>query len=68
MSEQLRVGIGFDAHALAAGGPLVLAGVEIPAGRGLVGHSDADLVVPRRHRRPAGRGRRGDIGALFPVP
>ena len=44
MSERLRVGIGFDAHAFADGRRLVLAGVEIPSARGLAGHSDADLI------------------------
>ena len=41
----LRVGIGYDAHALEAGVPLVLGGVEIDHPRGLAGHSDGDVIA-----------------------
>ncbi len=41
----LRVGQGYDVHRLEAGLPLVLGGVEIPAEAGLVGHSDADVLI-----------------------
>ena len=44
MSE-LRVGLGIDAHAFAAGVPLVLGGVAIEHGRGLAGHSDGDVIA-----------------------
>ena len=40
-----RTGIGFDAHALAEDRPLVIGGVRIPHSRGLLGHSDADVLV-----------------------
>ncbi len=62
----LRVGIGFDAHAFAAGRRLVLAGVEIPAERGLEGHSDADLVS--HAVTDALLGAAGDGGHRPPVP
>ena len=58
----LRVGTGYDLHRLADGRPLVLGGVEIPFDRGLVGHSDADALSPRGHRRDARGGGAGDIG------
>ena len=53
-------GLGFDVHAFAPDRPLVLCGVRIPHEFGLAGHSDADVGVPRRHRRHPGhdRGRR----------
>ena len=55
----LRVGIGFDAHAFADGRKLVLAGVEIDHPRGLAGHSDADLILTQSPMhcwvRPAAR-------------
>src|SRR5690348_14032478 len=66
MSERLRVGIGFDAHALADGRRLVLAGVEIPSTRGLVGHSDADLVSHAVTDALLGAAGGGDIGELYP--
>ena len=66
MTDDLRVGIGFDAHALADGRPLVLAGVTIPSDRGLVGHSDADLVCHALTDALLGAAGLGDIGALYP--
>lgn len=65
MSE-LRVGIGLDAHALAAGVPLVLGGVEIPWPRGLVGHSDGDVIAHALIDALLGAAGLGDIGSLFP--
>jgi 2-C-methyl-D-erythritol 2,4-cyclodiphosphate synthase len=62
----MRVGIGFDAHAFAAGRRLVLAGVEIPAERGLEGHSDADLVSHAVTDALLGAAGMEDIGHLFP--
>jgi len=41
----MRVGQGFDVHALVAGRPLIIGGVTIPFGKGLLGHSDADAVA-----------------------
>jgi 2-C-methyl-D-erythritol 2,4-cyclodiphosphate synthase len=66
VSDELRVGIGFDAHALAGQGPLVLAGVSIPHSAGLAGHSDADLVCHAATDALLGASGGDDIGALFP--
>lgn len=41
----LRVGIGYDVHALVEGRPLILAGIDIPHEKGLLGHSDADVLT-----------------------
>ena len=65
MSE-LRVGIGVDAHAFADGIPLVLGGVAIEHPRGLVGHSDGDVVSHALIDAILGAADHGDIGALFP--
>ncbi len=65
-ADDLRVGIGFDAHAFAAGRALVLAGVTIPAERGLAGHSDADLVSHAVTDALLGAAGMEDIGHLFP--
>jgi 2-C-methyl-D-erythritol 2,4-cyclodiphosphate synthase len=65
MSE-LRVGIGVDAHALAAGVPLVLGGVEIESPRGLAGHSDGDVIAHALIDALLGAAGLGDIGSLFP--
>ena len=43
----LRIGEGWDTHQLVTGRKLILGGVEIPHSHGLLGHSDADAVVPR---------------------
>jgi 2-C-methyl-D-erythritol 2,4-cyclodiphosphate synthase len=65
MSE-LRVGIGIDAHAFAAGGPLVLGGVAIEHERGLAGHSDGDVIAHALIDALLGAAALGDIGSLFP--
>lgn len=65
MSE-LRVGIGVDAHAFADGVPLVLGGVAIEHPRGLVGHSDGDVVSHALIDALLGAADLGDIGAFFP--
>lgn len=62
----LRIGHGFDAHAFAEGRRLVLGGVEIPHARGLLGHSDADVVAHAVADAVLGAVRGGDIGKLFP--
>jgi 2-C-methyl-D-erythritol 2,4-cyclodiphosphate synthase len=62
----LRVGIGVDAHALEAGVPLVLGGVSIDYPRGLVGHSDGDVVAHALIDAILGAANLGDIGSLFP--
>jgi 2-C-methyl-D-erythritol 2,4-cyclodiphosphate synthase len=66
MADEQRIGIGFDAHAFAAGRALVLAGVEIPYERGLVGHSDADLVSHAVTDALLGAAGKDDIGTLYP--
>jgi 2-C-methyl-D-erythritol 2,4-cyclodiphosphate synthase len=61
-----RVGIGFDAHALADGLPLVLGGVTIDHPRGLAGHSDGDVLAHALVDAVLGAAGLGDIGTLFP--
>lgn len=62
----LRIGHGFDAHRLVAGRRLVLGGVEIPFGKGLEGHSDADVLLHAVMDALLGAAAMGDIGKLFP--
>ena len=63
---KLRVGQGFDVHALVPGRPLVLGGVEIASTRGLLGHSDADVLLHAITDAILGAAAMGDIGQLFP--
>lgn len=62
----LRVGHGYDVHRLVPGRKLVLGGVEIPWETGLLGHSDADVLVHAVIDALTGAARLGDIGKLFP--
>ena len=62
----IRVGIGYDVHALVEGRPLILGGVEIPFDRGLQGHSDADVLIHAIMDAILGALAMGDIGAHFP--
>jgi 2-C-methyl-D-erythritol 2,4-cyclodiphosphate synthase len=62
----LRIGIGVDAHALAAGVPLVLGGVPIDHPRGLAGHSDGDVLAHALTDALLGAAGLGDIGSLYP--
>jgi len=62
----VRIGLGYDAHPLVAGRPLVLAGVEIPYGRGLEGFSDADVAVHAVIDSLLGAAALGDCGTHFP--
>lgn len=62
----LRVGFGYDRHRLAAGRPFRLGGVEIPAERGPVGHSDGDALIHALVDALLGALGEGDIGRLFP--
>lgn len=62
----LRIGQGYDVHRLAEGRPLVLGGVEIPWDRGLLGHSDADVLTHAVMDALCGAAGLGDIGKLFP--
>ena len=64
--NDLRIGIGIDAHALADGVPLVLGGVEIDHPRGLAGHSDGDVLAHALIDAVLGAAGLGDIGSLFP--
>lgn len=66
MAREFRIGHGFDVHRLRRGRKLVLAGVEIPHDRGLVGHSDADAVIHALINAILGALGAGDIGAHFP--
>ena len=61
----MRIGNGFDAHALAAGRRLVLGGVTVPHERGLDGHSDADVVLHAVCDAILGALALGDLGAHF---
>jgi 2-C-methyl-D-erythritol 2,4-cyclodiphosphate synthase len=61
-----RIGLGYDLHRLAAGRRLVIGGVEIPFDKGLVGHSDADVLVHALIDALLGAAGEGDIGGLFP--
>ena len=62
----LRVGHGYDVHRLVPERKLILGGVEIPWDKGLLGHSDADVLVHAVMDALAGAARLGDIGKLFP--
>lgn len=61
-----RIGHGFDMHALVAGRRLVLGGVEIPFARGLLGHSDADVLLHAICDACLGAAALGDVGRHFP--
>ena len=61
-----RTGMGFDVHAFAGDGPIMLGGVEVPHGRGLAGHSDADVVLHAITDALLGAAALGDIGQHFP--
>ena len=62
----LRIGHGYDVHRLVPGRKLILGGVEIPWEKGLLGHSDADVLTHAVMDALAGAARLGDIGKLFP--
>jgi 2-C-methyl-D-erythritol 2,4-cyclodiphosphate synthase len=62
----MRVGIGIDFHRFTVGRKLILGGVEIPHERGLVGHSDADVLVHAICDALLGAAALGDIGQHFP--
>ena len=61
-----RIGLGYDVHRLTEGRPLVLGGVTIPFERGLLGHSDADVLLHALMDALLGAAALGDIGYLFP--
>jgi 2-C-methyl-D-erythritol 2,4-cyclodiphosphate synthase len=62
----MRIGLGYDVHAFADGRKLILGGVEIEHDRGLLGHSDADVLAHALADAILGAMRAGDIGKLFP--
>ncbi|MCZ6779299.1 MAG: 2-C-methyl-D-erythritol 2,4-cyclodiphosphate synthase [Acidobacteriota bacterium] len=62
----LRIGIGYDAHRLEAGSSLILGGVRVPHDRGLVGHSDADVLAHAVADALLGALGLGDLGSRFP--
>lgn len=62
----MRIGQGYDVHCLAEGRKLILGGVEIPYEKGLLGHSDADVLTHAVMDALLGAAAFGDIGAMFP--
>ncbi|WP_296971820.1 2-C-methyl-D-erythritol 2,4-cyclodiphosphate synthase [Tepidanaerobacter sp. EBM-38] len=62
----MRIGLGFDVHKLVVGRKLVLGGVIIPFEKGLLGHSDADVLVHAINDALLGAAALGDIGKHFP--
>ena len=62
----MRIGMGYDVHRLAEGRKLILGGVEIPWEKGLLGHSDADVLVHAVMDALLGAAALGDIGQHFP--
>lgn len=62
----MRIGQGYDVHRLVEGRRLILGGVEIPYEKGLLGHSDADVLLHAISDALLGAAALGDIGKLFP--
>jgi len=62
----MRVGLGYDLHRLIEGRPLILGGVRVPFARGLLGHSDADVLTHAIIDALLGAAGVGDIGGFFP--
>ena len=62
----MRIGHGYDVHRLVEGRPLVLGGVTIPWEKGLLGHSDADVLLHALMDAMLGAAALGDIGRIFP--
>lgn len=62
----MRIGIGYDSHRFAEGRRLIIGGVEIPFDKGLLGHSDADVLCHAIIDAVIGAMGLGDIGKLFP--
>ncbi len=62
----MRIGHGFDAHRFETGRKLYLGGVEVPHEKGLLGHSDADVLIHALMDAMLGAAALGDIGKLFP--
>jgi 2-C-methyl-D-erythritol 2,4-cyclodiphosphate synthase len=66
LKNNFRTGIGFDVHAFAKGRKLIIGGVEIPYDKGLLGHSDADVLLHAISDALLGALALGDIGKHFP--
>jgi 2-C-methyl-D-erythritol 2,4-cyclodiphosphate synthase len=66
MAKEIRIGHGFDVHRFRRGRKLILGGVEIPHGKGLAGHSDADALLHALINAILGAMGEGDIGTHFP--
>ncbi len=64
--SKIRIGHGFDVHQLVAGRKCIIGGVDIPYGRGLLGHSDADVLLHAICDALLGAAALGDIGKHFP--
>jgi len=62
----MRIGFGYDSHRLVAGRPLILGGQEVPHEKGLMGHSDADVLIHALCDAILGAVAEGDIGRQFP--
>jgi 2-C-methyl-D-erythritol 2,4-cyclodiphosphate synthase len=62
----MRIGIGYDVHRFVEGRKLIIGGVEIPFGKGLEGHSDADLLCHAIADALLGAAALGNIGTIFP--
>ena len=65
-NTSLRIGHGYDVHRFSPGRPLILGNVEIPYDQGLLGHSDADVLLHAVSDALLGAAALGDIGHLFP--
>ena len=66
MNSQIKIGFGFDVHAFAPNRKLILGGIEIPHEKGLLGHSDADVLLHAICDAILGALALGDIGKHFP--
>jgi 2-C-methyl-D-erythritol 2,4-cyclodiphosphate synthase len=62
----MRIGIGYDVHPLVEGRKLILGGIEVPFNKGLLGHSDADVLLHAICDACLGAAGEGDIGCHFP--
>ena len=64
--QAIRIGHGYDVHAFSPGRQLILGGVDVPCDQGLLGHSDADVLLHAAMDAILGALALGDIGAHFP--
>jgi len=66
MATKIRVGCGYDVHPLGAGRKLILGGIEVPHSKGLLGHSDSDVLVHAVCDALLGAMGEGDLGRHYP--